>query len=282
MENYDSPLSKYKRVPKLYIDLPSKGQYYPKGVLDSDDGTEIPVYSMTASDEIRLKTPDALYTGHAVYDVIKNCVPTIKDPKLMPALDIDYVLSSIRIASYGDTMEITSKCPNEKCEEQSTYSVELQHIIDHYNSLTFKSEIRVEDFLFRIRPLAYFEIQEVQKKTMSIQRQLVQSVSKIEDDDERETQMQALYDALNELQESIVYSIVTEIVTPDGEKEMHQQFIVDFLKNGEPKFFKAVQDVYKEFNSTWNVPVSEVECPSCNKKYSIRPTLDQSNFFGQG
>jgi len=35
MENNSSPLQKYRRQPKLYIDLPSKGQWYKQGALKS-------------------------------------------------------------------------------------------------------------------------------------------------------------------------------------------------------------------------------------------------------
>ena len=38
MEN-ESPLKKYSRQPKIYIDLPSKGKYYKNGVLYEDSAT---------------------------------------------------------------------------------------------------------------------------------------------------------------------------------------------------------------------------------------------------
>ena len=71
MENQmQSPLAKYVRQPKLYINLPSGGNWYSKNNLDSP--TEIEVYSMTANDELALKTPDGLYSGKVVTKVIYN------------------------------------------------------------------------------------------------------------------------------------------------------------------------------------------------------------------
>jgi len=55
-------LEKYQRQPKLYIDLPSKGRWYPPNALAKSD--ELAIYSMTASDEIATKTPDALFSGN--------------------------------------------------------------------------------------------------------------------------------------------------------------------------------------------------------------------------
>ena len=108
----DNPLSNYFRRPSIYIKLPSEGKFYPPGMLDMPPNEEIPVYPMTAIDEISYRTPDALFNGSAVVNVISSCVPNIKDPWAMPSIDLDTVLSAIRIASYGHTLEIETTCPN--------------------------------------------------------------------------------------------------------------------------------------------------------------------------
>jgi hypothetical protein len=64
---------------------------------------------MTAKDELMLKTPDALMNGQATVEVIKSCVPSIKNPWHMPSIDIDTILIAIRIATYGENMEFSSK-----------------------------------------------------------------------------------------------------------------------------------------------------------------------------
>jgi hypothetical protein len=279
MENELSPLQKYKRSPKLYIDLPSKGNFYPKGALEGN-GMEIEVYSMTASDEIKLKTPDALYTGKAIVSMIKRCVPAIKNPEGMPIIDLDYVLAAIRIASYGDTMNISTQCT--KCKNEDTFGVEIQAILDHFTAAKFESEIRIDDFLLRLRPLTLSELTAVQQRTTAIQRQASQYVEQIVDSDQKQATLNALYDEINSLQTDVIYSIVTEITTPDGEKEMHHQFIVDFLENGDPSFFKAVKTAYDKFNETWAIPTSTVACSECETQYQIRPILDYANFFVNG
>ena len=52
MEN--NPLQKYYRQPKIYLDLPSKGNFYPKGAIEGDP-SKLPVFGMTAMDEIMFK-----------------------------------------------------------------------------------------------------------------------------------------------------------------------------------------------------------------------------------
>jgi hypothetical protein len=278
MENYVSPLQKYKREPKLFIDLPSKGNFYPKAALEKF--TELEVYSMTASDEMRLKTPDALYTGHAVVNTIQRCVPSIKDPWTMPIIDVDYVLAAIRLATYGENITINSKCP--KCDNEDAYAIPVQSILDHYTSAKFVNEFRVDDFILRIRPLNYRELTEIQQKTVNIQRQLQQQVLKIEDEDSRQVQINKLFDEINLITISTIHKIVVEITTPDGDKEMHHQFISEFLENGEKKYFEEARKVYESNVDDWNLKPSDVACSECSHEYQILPNLDYSSFFARG
>ena len=84
MTNPNNPLRQYFRRPAIYITLPSKGKYYPIGAVEIPEGGEIPVYPMTAIDEITSKTPDALFNGTAIAELIKSCIPAIKDPWAIP------------------------------------------------------------------------------------------------------------------------------------------------------------------------------------------------------
>ena len=143
MDN-NTPLSKFKRQPKLYIDLPSKGIWYPKGKLNKFE--EMEVYSMTANDEIAIKTPDALYTGQAITKVIQSCVPDILDPWLVPMTDIDYILASIRLASYGQDIQLSSTC--KECGNEDNYTMEIQRILDFVQTLTLEEVRKMGDDIF--------------------------------------------------------------------------------------------------------------------------------------
>ena len=81
----NNPLAKHFRQPQLYIQLPSKGKYYPPGTLEMPVTKELPVYPMTAKDELSFMTPDALLNGQGTVDVIQSCIPNIKDAWAMPA-----------------------------------------------------------------------------------------------------------------------------------------------------------------------------------------------------
>ena len=92
-----NPLASFMRQPKIYIRLPSQGEFWPAGSLAASETGEYPVYSMTAKDELTMKTPDALLNGQATVDMIKSCVPSIVNPWHMPSIDLDAVLVAIRI-----------------------------------------------------------------------------------------------------------------------------------------------------------------------------------------
>ena len=66
----NNPLKQYFRQPAIYVRLPSGGQHYPPGAINMPPNGELPVFPMTAMDEITYRTPDALFNGSAVISVI--------------------------------------------------------------------------------------------------------------------------------------------------------------------------------------------------------------------
>ena len=275
MEQSNSPLKKYKRQPKLYISLPSAGAWYPKSALEKFEDLE--VYSMTAGDEISVKTPDALYSGIAVVKLIQNCIPGIKDAWHVPVVDLDYILAAIRLASYGENVELNAKCPH--CGENSDYAIAIQSILDHMQGIEFVNEVRVNDFIFKLRPLYYKEANQLTKESYAVQRLLKQYVSTIEDETKQQEELSKLYDRLNEMTKSVVFNSVVEVVTPDNDTERHSQFIREFLENGDKDYYNAIREVFDQNNERYQIPKTTVSCGSCTKEYSVIPALNYTDFF---
>ena len=134
----NNPLSKYYRQPQIYISLPSKGRYYPPDVFTPTETGEIPVLPMTAKDEMAFKTPDAMMNGQATVDVIKSCVPNFKDPWKMTNYDTDTVLLAIRIATYGETMDITYTAP--VSNESKTTTLNIPSLLESLKNLEIRDE----------------------------------------------------------------------------------------------------------------------------------------------
>lgn len=273
-----SPLAKYNRQPKLYISLPSGGNWYSKNNLTKAD--EIEVYSMTASDEIALKTPDGLITGNAVVNVIKNCIPAIKDPWMIPMVDFDYILASIRLASYGESIVTSGSCP--KCQHIDQFEIQVQSILDHVMNANFQVDVPVNDFTVRIRPLYYKETSDINKVSTTVQRAITQQIPNIKDEDEKQEHIESLYAMINESTLNATISGITEIITPDGESETNHITIREFVSNTDPVFYNKIQDAYKNNTKNMEVPLSSVVCSECENEYSVSASLDQSNFFDKG
>ena len=71
----NNPLRQYFRRPAVFLNLPTGGESYTEDVIEFPDNKELPVYPMTAIDEITTKTPDALFNGSAMVEIIKSCIP---------------------------------------------------------------------------------------------------------------------------------------------------------------------------------------------------------------
>ena len=152
-EKMTNPLSQYFRQPAIYIRLPSGGEFYPGGTLDMPPNHELPVLPMTAIDEITYRTPDALFNGTAVVNVIQSCVPNIKDAWVVPSTDLDTILVGIRIATYGHNMDVNCQCP--KCSNEDAFTIDLRSSIDAMKPADYKTPMKHRDMEIYFQPMTY-------------------------------------------------------------------------------------------------------------------------------
>ena len=149
----NNPLRQYFRRPAVYIKLPSGGKIYSKDVVNLPENGELPVYPMTAIDEITIRTPDALFNGNAVPEVIKSCVPAIKDPWGLISGDLDAVLVGIRAAGGQNNLEVDSTCPS--CQDSSTFGVNLVGLLSTLKMADYSIPLEMNDLEIKLRPMTY-------------------------------------------------------------------------------------------------------------------------------
>ena len=65
--NSHNPLVSFMRQPKIYIRLPSSGEYWPNNSLIASEIGEYPIFSMTAKDELMLKILLFLFENHLLF-----------------------------------------------------------------------------------------------------------------------------------------------------------------------------------------------------------------------
>jgi len=278
-----NPLQKYFRQPKLYITLPSGGQFYPQGALEITETGEFPVFSMTAKDELAFKTPDALLNGQATVDVIQSCIPNIKNAWMMPSIDIDAALVAIRMATYGEMLTITTKVP--VIGEEREFQVDLRILLDQFANQQFEQVIHAGELTVHLRPLTYQEFTKSAIKTFEEQR-IFNLVNNEEVSDEDKLQaFTNSFSKLTELTVSMVTQGIEKIVI--GEDEVsNRQHIDEFVKNSDKDFFKRITDHLENQKKKYSIkPLAVNSSPEDQKQgvpanYEIPITFDQSNFFG--
>ena len=148
-----NPLAQHFRQPAIYVKLPSDGAFWPDGSLEVPQNRELPVYPMTAVDEISYRTPDALFNGQAVVDVMQSCVPNIKNAWHIPSTDFNSLLIAVRIASYGHEMQVESTCPH--CNETAEYVLDLRDVLAKIGQPQFDKTIKRNELEIMFGPMNY-------------------------------------------------------------------------------------------------------------------------------
>jgi hypothetical protein len=271
-----NPLSQWYRQPKIWIQFPSKGEFYPPGALDKSENDQYPVYAMTAKDEMLFKTPDALLTGQSTVEVIKSCIPAILDPWKMPSLDVDVALIAIRVATYGDNMEVSSNCPS--CQAENNYEVNLSNWLGNIGTFDYDPVIDVNPLTVHIRPYTYQELTKTSLKTMEQQR-IFQIINDDTISDESKLEKFGVsFVKLTELTVDVIASCISKIETPDGETSDPEQ-IKEFINNTSKDIFDKISERINGIKKEIEFKPLDAKCTSCDEEFSMPITIDQSNFF---
>ena len=273
-----NPLGKYFRTPAIQLKLPSGGNYWPPGTLQMTQTGEVPVYPMTARDEMIFNNPDALLNGQAVIDMVHSCIPNIKNAWAIPNVDLDSILIAIRIASYGESMEYTSVCP--KCSNQDAYEVDLRQFLDlTVNMDGFMTPLEFKGMQIFLIPSDY-ETVNLQNLESFEQQRLVTTINDSSlSEEERQTRFNKIFKRMTEYTVKNVSNSISKIVTPEGETVVDRQFIEEFVHNSERQLFEVVLKKLNEIGD--QIPEKSVPttCQECSENYTSPFTFDQANFF---
>lgn len=264
------------RQPAIYTRLPSGGKGWTVGSIQMPPNGELPVLPMTAIDEITYRTPDALFNGDAVTSVIQSCMPSIKDAWGCPSTDLDVLLVSIRIASFGHSMDIGTQCP--KCNEEHDFSLDLRTVIDNLKTADFTKPLVHGDLEFHFRPLNYREM--TQNSLLQFEQQ--KTLQMINESDAEETdKVSKLNGMMRKLVEVTIKAMsqsISEIRTPNA-VVTEQAHIDEFLKNCDRTIFNNIRDHVINLRETSELKPLDITCPACQNKYQQQFTLDMANFF---
>jgi hypothetical protein len=277
-----NPLRKFFRQPKIYLTLPSKGKFYSPEGLEMTESGELPVFAMTAKDEIMMKTPDALLNGQSTVDVIESCIPNIKNAWEVSTLDLDAILIALRIATYGESMDIDITTPVTKTE--TTYAVNMQQMLTDISNHEFVDTLHLDSMTIKIRPLTYKEY--TSNSLRSFEEQRVFNV--LNDDSMPEDEKLSIFNrAFKSLTEMTINNVEQSIVsiTIEGETVNNPEYIKEFIDNSDKSTFKAITDHIEQQRQNFaikplviNATPEEIE-QGVPETYEVPISFDPSNFF---
>lgn len=274
--NPNNPLKQYFRQPAIYIKLPSQGRNYPPETLTMPPTGELPVYPMTAIDEITYRTPDALYNGQATVNVIQSCIPDIKDAWAIPSTDIDTLLIAIRIATHGHSMDFNTVCP--ACQHESEQTMDLRTVLDSIHIADYDKTIQAGDMEIFFKPLSYRHVNNNNQMQYENQKLLQMLPDAGIPDAEK---MSALSDALKKITDITVVALaqsISVVKTPQA-LVSEPEFIEEMLKNCNSKLFNQIRDFIIDLKASSEMQPLKLVCSECAHNYEQNITLDMSSFF---
>ena len=278
MENQVNPLKQYFRKPGIWIKLPSQGNFYKIKPAEFNDMGEIPVYPMTAKDELLLKNADALLNGTAITQLVKSCVPCIADPTNMPSIDLDAILVAIKRCTYGDNIDVSTTCEN--CQTVNEVNVNLNHIISTITVIEKLEPVEFDNGIkVFINPVKVSDLLSLNW----VQFEQIRNIQLAEQSNADETTkvglLQKSYQILTEKNLEIVAGCVESVLLPDGVAVENtnniREWIVDLSK---PEFAKIEQAIMSSSAMGINKEF-DITCKNCQTVFKSSLDLNPTTFF---
>jgi hypothetical protein len=201
----------------------------------------------------------------------------------MPSLDSDAILIAIRLASYGEKMEISTKVPN--IGEDRSFEVDLRMLLDQLLVFNFDPFVEVDqDITIEVKPLSYKEFTDNAQKTFEEQRIFRLVNDETIPDDKKLAAFSQSFRKLTNITIDLVLNSIASIDTPEG-KVSDKRHIREFFENADKSYFDKVLKHLEKIRESTSIKPMKVRSTAedieagAPEEYEIPITFDQSNFF---
>lgn len=264
-----NPLLMNLRLPGETIRLPSRALLYTtadvaQSVIDS--GGEIHVFPLTTYEEILLKTPDLLFSGHAIVQTFARCIPDVLNPMTLLAKDVEFILVALRKVTYGNAIELRYK---HSCDN----SHEHPYIIDTQQFMTLSTELNARDDMWDItlpnaqkvyvRPYLF-------KDVVAASQQATNQPNYAEQTDLEFAEL---------LRKTIVDGLAPAIVRVDDVDDV--EMIKEWIDNLPTVWVKDITSRVEKISRFGVTFETTVACKDCNEDILVSVPLDPQSFFTQ-
>lgn len=277
----ENPLSKLYRNKNVYIKLPSEGKYYDNITLSVDG--ELGVMPMTAKDEILLKTPDSLFNGESLKQVIESCVPDIPNAYEVPACDIDPIILGIRAATKKD-LEMYVVCPS--CKKENLFEFDIIQLLSTIKKQEYSDIIEINDNTrVHLKPYSLEDLMKLKLKEFNytkMQQYIKTVINNSEDTDEIEEKLKNdftnLFHEITYLTMEVISNCIRKVEIEEQEVT-DSTYIMEWVKNMNNSMYKEIRNRIYELNKDGLDKTVNVVCPDCNHNFQTELEINPVNFF---
>jgi hypothetical protein len=199
--------------------------------------------------------------------------------------DTDAILLAIRIATYGETMDITFNVP--QLNEEMTHTVNLPAILEEFGRIEVRDTATTKKgFKFKVAPLDYKSLTAVQVAQFEQQKIYVTVNNSAMTEDQKSSQFAKSFTVLNNINFGMLVDSITEITTPSGDTVTDKQQIKEFCENCEAGLVNEIQDELSKIRTQAQTKPLKMKATEEQIKkgapasYEVPVTFDNSNFFG--
>jgi hypothetical protein len=267
-----NPLNQYFRHPALQVSLPSGGKFYAENTINLSNTNQYPVLPMTRQDELVFMSDLGQVTGTAVVSVIESCVPDIKDAWAIPAIDIDKLLTAIKIATHGPELAVSAQCP--ACQHEEKISVDLNQAVEEISAVDYAVPEQIADLKVFFKPITYREITDINQNQFSETE--VESLLQDADLELQAEKIDELLTRVRSLSTQVLTKNIHSVKTPAAEV-CDPEHIAEWLRNCDRNIYMQLQNNIVARRASAELKPVAVTCSNCANQYTQAYSLDLSN-----
>lgn len=200
----------------------------------------------------------------------------------MPSIDLDAVLIAIRIATYGDSMDVNINVPNTSIKRD--YSMDLRLALDDLMMGTFVETVDIGPMTVTLKPINYKEFTANAIKSFEEQR----IINVVNDDKiDEQTKMAMFQQSFRKLTDITISMVADSVVsiTVEGVVVTDPAHITEFISKSDKNFYSSIMSHVQKQRESFSIkPIKVMSTPEDIKmgapaSFEVPVTFDQSNFF---
>ena len=263
-------------TPGVFVSLPSKGRWYTGELELSADG-EIEVFALKAKDEMRLKSPDALFNGEALIGVLENVIPGIPHIAEMPLADQNVIMCGAYLATYGNDYTLSITCP--KCKSVKDYGVDLSRMLTQ--SKDYAKETLVSTNAYKI----YLKPSDLTTRNIIAMNQFATNIEQAQIDEQQADvdkikALTVIFETTLAQNFELIIKMIDYIIDKvSGEKITDANQIVDIAESLTKRSYDKLFESATKMNEAGIDSSMKVVCVDCKNEFESTVNLDPTSFF---